>query len=190
MRQLIAAEPDLPVLVLSMHDEALYAERALRAGAGLIGAIRQVLAGRIHASTHVSPDLLEGLRGNSGAQGRLPGGLTERELEVYEMTIETCRSNSPDKHPSAPSCNLRRRIPYRDLRSPLIDAPPIRPLNGIRTADGLPMDTAARPKALGTGDVVVTMETHSAATFTVRQVPGVAQLRVKANDEHPRSRRR
>jgi DNA-binding NarL/FixJ family response regulator len=123
VRQLHQALPDLPVLVLSMHDETLFALRALRAGArgyimkteaieGLIKAVRQVLAGKIHASERVSQELLEGLghRGSSPA-GPL-GGLTDRELEVFEMigrglstagiaeqlgisvkTIETYRSN-------------------------------------------------------------------------------------------------
>jgi DNA-binding NarL/FixJ family response regulator len=78
VRQLCETFSDLPVLVLSMHDEALFAERALRAGArgyimkkgaveGLIGAIRQVLAGRIYASEHVSQELLKGLQGNRAA---------------------------------------------------------------------------------------------------------------------------
>jgi DNA-binding NarL/FixJ family response regulator len=127
VRQLCETFSDLPVLVLSMHDEALFAERALRAGArgyimkkgaveGLIGAIRQVLAGRIYASEHVSQELLKGLQGNRAAPGNPLGGLTDRELEVFEMigrgqstagiaeqlrvsvkTIETYRSNIKTK---------------------------------------------------------------------------------------------
>jgi DNA-binding NarL/FixJ family response regulator len=115
------------VLVLSMHDEALFAERALRAGArgyimkkeaigGLIGAVRQVLAGKVYVSEQVSQRLLGQLGGDvSTPVGRL-GGLTDRELEVFELvgrglstadiakrlgvsakTIETYRSNIKTK---------------------------------------------------------------------------------------------
>jgi DNA-binding NarL/FixJ family response regulator len=123
VRQLHQALPDMPVLVLSMHDEALFAERAVRAGARgymtkkgaideLIQAIRHVLAGKIYASEAVSQQVLEGLqRGTPIPEGRL-GGLTDREIQVFELigrglttggiadqlgvsvkTIETYRSN-------------------------------------------------------------------------------------------------
>ena len=127
VRQLHEATPELPVLVLSMHDEALFAERAIRAGArgyimkkgaivGLVHAIREILSGRVYASERVSQGLLRGL-GDTGASQRDPlGGLTDRELEVFEMigrgistatiagnlglsikTIETYRSNIKQK---------------------------------------------------------------------------------------------
>ena len=64
VRDIKATHEDLPVLVLSMYDEALYAERALLAGAGgyimkqeaiatVVEAIRQVLAGDIYASEEI-----------------------------------------------------------------------------------------------------------------------------------------
>lgn len=97
IRALHAASPDLPVLVLSMHDEALFAERALRAGArgyimkqeaigGLIHAIEEVLAGRRYVSARLSQSLLERLAGDAPPpeSGRL-GQLTDRELEVFEL---------------------------------------------------------------------------------------------------------
>jgi DNA-binding NarL/FixJ family response regulator len=127
VRQLHEASPELPVLVLSMHDEALFAERAIRAGArgyimkkgaivGLVHAMRELLSGRVYASESVSQGLLRGL-GDTGASGRDPlAGLTDRELEVFEMigrgistatiadnlrlsikTIETYRSNIKQK---------------------------------------------------------------------------------------------
>jgi len=122
VRQLHQVLPAMPVLVLSMHDEALFAERAIRAGArgyimkkgaidGLINAVRHVLAGKIYASEEVSQQLLAGLRHGTSGEGRV-GGLTDREIEVFELigrglstagiaerlrvsvkTVETYRSN-------------------------------------------------------------------------------------------------
>jgi DNA-binding NarL/FixJ family response regulator len=89
--------PHLPVLVLSMHDEALYAERALRAGArgyimkqeaidGLVHAIGEVLAGRIYLSDRMSQQQQSGgTDGDMPAHGLSFGELTDRELEVLEM---------------------------------------------------------------------------------------------------------
>lgn len=88
--------PELPILVLSMHDEALYAERALRAGASgyvmkqeppgwVIGAIRRVLAGDIVVSERMSNLLLQRLV--EGRQRSARGGhelLSDRELEVLQ----------------------------------------------------------------------------------------------------------
>lgn len=87
----------LPVLVLSMHDERLYAERALLAGAmgymrkheateKLIIAIRKVLAGEIYVSELVGATLLRRLVGRRAADSA--GGvesLSDRELEVFEL---------------------------------------------------------------------------------------------------------
>jgi len=127
IRELHDVDPALRVLVLSMHDESLFAERALRAGArgyimkreaidGLIGAVREVLAGRVFLSPALSQQVLERI-GRNGADlaGRL-GGLTDRELEVFELigrglttsaiagrlevsvkTVETYRSNIKTK---------------------------------------------------------------------------------------------
>src|SRR5208337_768846 len=70
LKELKAQSPDLPVLVVSMHDESLYAERALRAGAGgyvmkqespetLLAAIRTVLAGEVYVSGKMGATLLQ-----------------------------------------------------------------------------------------------------------------------------------
>lgn len=86
--------PDLPVLVLSMHDEAYYADRVLRAGAvgfimkqepaeRMISAIHQVLAGRIYLSENMAASVLTRLVGRKVVQGGTPvDTLTDRELEV------------------------------------------------------------------------------------------------------------
>jgi DNA-binding NarL/FixJ family response regulator len=90
--------PGLAVLVLSMHDEALYAKRALQAGARgyimkhegtdlLLQAIRTVVAGQIYVSPRVNATLLRALAG-----ARVPAPdhgplaeLSNRELEVYRL---------------------------------------------------------------------------------------------------------
>lgn len=87
---------DLPMLVLSMHDENLYAERALRAGARgyvmkqapteqLLAAIRQVLNRGIHVSEGLSAQLLHSLVSAKAAPRNSLEILSDRELEVVQM---------------------------------------------------------------------------------------------------------
>jgi len=87
----------LPVLVLSMHDESLYAERVLRAGAqgyvtkkaggkALLQAIREVLAGRVFLSDQMSSKLLQNLAGMRPGKPASPlESLTDREFEVFQL---------------------------------------------------------------------------------------------------------
>ena len=88
------AQPALPVLVLSMYDEAQYAVRAIRAGASgylnkesaseqLVSAIRKVAAGGVHASPAVTQALFSNLRGNAVAQPHEQ--LSDRELQVLQL---------------------------------------------------------------------------------------------------------
>ena len=90
--------PELAVLVLSMHDESFYAERALRAGARgyvsksevpetVIQAVRRVLGGHIYASENLASEVLGKLvAGGPGADVHPVAKLTDRELEVFELT--------------------------------------------------------------------------------------------------------
>ncbi len=90
----------LPVLVLSMHDESLYAERALAAGArgyimkqeasvSIVKAIRDVLAGRIYAGEAILAAILTRYAGRSQPQEKTAAQqverLTDRELEVLRL---------------------------------------------------------------------------------------------------------
>jgi len=89
--------PKLLVLVLSMHDESLYAERALRAGAAgyimkqeatekVLEAIRKVLAGQIYLSEKISTKLMHQLvSGHTPGNGSLMDRLSDRELEVFGL---------------------------------------------------------------------------------------------------------
>jgi DNA-binding NarL/FixJ family response regulator len=97
IKDLKALHPDVAVLVLSMHDEALYAERALRAaargyimksegGEKLIEAIRQVLRGKTYVSENMSGKVLEIFSGRTRrADDTTIGKLTDRELEVFRL---------------------------------------------------------------------------------------------------------
>jgi DNA-binding NarL/FixJ family response regulator len=97
IKDLAAQQPGLPVLVLSMHEESLYAGRALRAGARgyvmkrsggdrVIEAIREVLLGRIALSPDMATHLLEEYSGRCSRSGRatLPS-LTDREFEILQL---------------------------------------------------------------------------------------------------------
>lgn len=98
IRDLRAMRPNLPVLVLSMHDASLFAERVLRAGgrgyiskqrsgSQLITAIRHVLGGQIYLSEEVSTRLLGSFTGKSQRPKTLSPveQLTDRELEVFHL---------------------------------------------------------------------------------------------------------
>jgi DNA-binding NarL/FixJ family response regulator len=97
IRDLRVLRPELPVLVLSMHEESVFAERVLRAGGRgyvskqeggkqLIDAIRCVLRGQIYLSQDVSTRLLDSLSGPRPAKTMSPiEQLTDRELEVFTL---------------------------------------------------------------------------------------------------------
>ena len=87
----------IPMLVLSMHDESLYAEHALRAGASgyvmkqaasntLIQAIEKVMEGEIYVSKNMSSQMLKMAFRSSGEETRIGAELLSlRELEVFDL---------------------------------------------------------------------------------------------------------
>jgi DNA-binding NarL/FixJ family response regulator len=97
IKNLKAQDIDVPVLVLSMHDEGLYAERAFRAGArGYINkaedseevmlAIRKILSGEVYASPKFTSQLLKNLMDTGKSKpGSVLSQLTDRELEVFHL---------------------------------------------------------------------------------------------------------
>lgn len=96
VKEIKSFDPTLRVLMLSMHDEALYAERALRAGASgyvmkqeapqiLVGAMRKVMSGQVYVSEKMSATLLQRMVGKKGASELPMDRLTDRELEVFRM---------------------------------------------------------------------------------------------------------
>lgn len=88
-------QPNLRILVMSMHDESLYADRVLRAGGRgyirkqeggdkLIDAMRRVLQGQIVVSEKMTGKLLETFSGRKTMDSPLEG-LSDRELEVFQL---------------------------------------------------------------------------------------------------------
>jgi DNA-binding NarL/FixJ family response regulator len=97
IKELHVRHPKLAILVLSMHDETLFAERALRAGAlgyvmkqepgsVVLSALRKVLKGELYVSDRVSQMALNSLRRGAAVGVASPvGQLSDRELEVLEL---------------------------------------------------------------------------------------------------------
>jgi len=96
VKSLKALRPQLPVLVLSMHDESLYAERALRAGARgylmkqappdqVVSAIRQVLRGERYLSAAANLLMLNSFVGGRSSSKSSVEKLSDRELEIFEL---------------------------------------------------------------------------------------------------------
>lgn len=96
-KQIKAKYTDLPVLVVSMHDERLYAEHVLLAGARgyimkkeptgrLVAAIRKVLAGGIYLSDEIKTEMVETLYTRRPGRDKSPATvLSEREIEVFHL---------------------------------------------------------------------------------------------------------
>lgn len=99
MKQIAFKDPSLKLLAYSMHDEQIYAERALRAGAKgyvmkqhtpevLIEAIRTVLKGKVYLSPPMSDRLIGKLVGAGGSAAATQSPiekLSDRELEVLQL---------------------------------------------------------------------------------------------------------
>jgi DNA-binding NarL/FixJ family response regulator len=139
LERLKSHSPNLKTLVSSMHDETLFAERVLRAGARgyvtkqeppevLVRAIRQVLRGELYLSPRMTSRLLNRVVVGASTQDDPVQGLSNREVEVYEMigqgltiqqiaarlhlspkTVETHREKVKQKLNVKSSAELNRR---------------------------------------------------------------------------------
>ena len=97
IKEIRARKPELPILVLSMHDESLHAERVLRAGAKgyimkqeateqVMNAIRKVLRGEVYLSEKMSSRMVNRLvSGPQNVGGSPIERLSDREFEVFQM---------------------------------------------------------------------------------------------------------
>jgi len=124
--------PELPVLVVSMHDESVYAERVLRAGGRgyimkqeggkkLMQAIRQVLAGKIYVSEKMAERILELFSGQQNRSSQAPvAQLSDREFEVFQLIgkAKGTREISEQLHLSVKTvevhrANIRKKLELR-----------------------------------------------------------------------------
>ncbi len=97
IKSLKSLYPDLLIITLSMYDESLYAERAVRAGSKgyimkqemtntIISAIRKVLDGKIYLSDNISMNLLDiYMTGKKKKNTDIVNNLTDREFEVFQL---------------------------------------------------------------------------------------------------------
>jgi DNA-binding NarL/FixJ family response regulator len=132
VKDIRARWPMLPVLIFTVHDEALYAGRALRAGARgycskgsgaevLLEALRAVLAGRLAFSAESTNRLLEAAAGRQASAGNL-SALSDREFEIFRL-FGAGRTNQEiaellhlsTKTVETHSLNIRRKL---SLKSP------------------------------------------------------------------------
>jgi DNA-binding NarL/FixJ family response regulator len=100
LRELLTVDPSCRVLVVTMHDELLYAERALRAGARgylmkeagsekMLAAIRQVLGGQVYVSERMQTKILSGMIGQQSKTTASPiEKLSDREFEIFRLLGE------------------------------------------------------------------------------------------------------
>lgn len=109
IKDLRAILPDLKILVISMHDENLYAERSIRSGAHgyvskqekseeILEAIRRVLSGKIYMSPALSEKtvsrMLGKLQGSDGAVDEL----TDREFQIFDLIGQGYRTVEIARH--------------------------------------------------------------------------------------------
>jgi DNA-binding NarL/FixJ family response regulator len=100
LKNVRTTHPKLPVLILSMHDELIYAERALRAGANgyimkqvaterVLVAVRRILAGEIYVSDRIANRMLKRyITGSGTTRNSSIADLSDRELEVFRLIGE------------------------------------------------------------------------------------------------------
>jgi DNA-binding NarL/FixJ family response regulator len=97
IKDLRALNSELKILVVSMHEETVYAERVLRAGGrgyimkeaggeAILGALRLVLAGEIYVSPKMSARILQGISAGKSKSSSSPiQQLTDREFEIFRL---------------------------------------------------------------------------------------------------------
>ncbi len=144
-----AIHEDIPILVFSMHDETIYAQRALRAGAKayvmkketpskVVDAIRRIIKGEIYVSPSVADQVLHQIvNGPSNASTSPVDRLTDRELEVVQLigrglssreiaeslhlSVKTIESSRSCKREAQPTQRNRARSVLRSVGRPASD---------------------------------------------------------------------
>ena len=130
---LIALRPGVPILVISMHDEMMYAERCLRAGARgyimkdadndeLLLALRCVIAGETYLSPRASEMVLRTVSGRKARSFDFPiQSLSDREFEIFQLVGKgvSTREIAVQLHLSPKTVdvhrgNMRRKLALKD----------------------------------------------------------------------------
>ncbi|HCN29764.1 MAG TPA: DNA-binding response regulator [Verrucomicrobiales bacterium] len=140
IKKLKQSHPSISVLVYSMHDENVYAERCLRAGAmgfimkgepaeRVIQAIRQVLGGGFFFSAALLSSIVSGGGPRSGSRGEPGRMLSDRQLEVFEMVGRGFDSHEigeklqlSAKTVDAHKANIRQKLGLDSARELLMEA--------------------------------------------------------------------
>jgi DNA-binding NarL/FixJ family response regulator len=135
LKNVRSRHPELPVLILSMHDESIYAERALRAGAQgyimkqeatekVLVALRRILSREIYVSERIANRMLHRYIGNpSASKPSSIADLTDRELEVFRLIGEghTTRQIAEELHISVKTVesyqsHIKEKLSLRSAR--------------------------------------------------------------------------
>ncbi len=130
IKDTLAIHPDCQILVISMHEEALYAERVLRAGGRgyimkqeggkkIMEAIRRVRSGKVYLSDDMSARVLESLSGGNSNRETVPlQTLTDREFEVFELIGQgkSTKAIAEHLHLSVKTVEVHRLNMKRKLR--------------------------------------------------------------------------
>lgn len=102
MKEIKYEFPNLPVLILSMHEDSMYAERAIRAGAkGYImknesfqqvtKGLRQIINGELFVAEEIKQKLLMGISNSNDSKESIMQKLSDREFEVFKMVGQGAR---------------------------------------------------------------------------------------------------
>jgi DNA-binding NarL/FixJ family response regulator len=140
IKKLKSNQPDLVILAYSMHDENVYAERCLRAGAmgylmkgepasRVLLAVRQVLGGGFFFSASLLSSIVSGGGPRTGARGEPGRMLSDRQLEIFEMVGRGFDSHSiaeklnlSSKTVDAHKANIRQKLGLDSARELLMEA--------------------------------------------------------------------
>jgi DNA-binding NarL/FixJ family response regulator len=140
IKKLRAAYPNTHILVYSMHDENVYAERCLRAGAmgylmkgessqRLLQGLRQIIGGSFCFSANLLGSIVSGGGPRTGARGEPGRLLSDRQLEVFEMVGRGFDSHEiaeklglSAKTVDAHKANIRQKLGLSSARELLMEA--------------------------------------------------------------------
>lgn len=140
IKKLKASHPEMHILVYSMHDENVYAERCLRAGAmgyvmkgeastRVLQGLRQVAAGSFFFSASLLGSIVSGGGPRGGSRGEPARMLSDRQLEIFEMVGRGFDSHSiaeklglSAKTVDAHKANIRQKLGLASARELLMEA--------------------------------------------------------------------